>query len=107
MPLPLAPVAGLALRYGLVALTAYAVSRRLARSETSQLCEDALVRHIDRETVVPLHAVAILFGARELRCACEDYVLQLGGARTREVRGVLAQMVEPWWLSSGDSHSGP
>ncbi len=42
MPLPLAPVAGLALRYGLVALTAYAVSRRLARSETSQLCEDAL-----------------------------------------------------------------
>jgi hypothetical protein len=42
MPLPLAPIAGLALRYGAVALAAYALARRLPRGRTDQRAEDAL-----------------------------------------------------------------
>jgi hypothetical protein len=44
MALPLAPVAVVALRYGTVALAAYAISRRMERSSTSQASEDALDR---------------------------------------------------------------
>ena len=42
MPLPLAPLAGLVLRYGALALAAYAVSRRLPRGTIDQRAEDAL-----------------------------------------------------------------
>jgi len=42
MPLPLAPVAGLALRYGAVALAAYAVTRTVERGRRDQRAEDAL-----------------------------------------------------------------
>jgi len=42
MPLPLAPITGIALRYGAVALVAYAASRRIQRSQTHQPSEDAL-----------------------------------------------------------------
>jgi len=42
MPLPLAPVAAVALRYGIVAVAAYAISRKIARSSTLQANEDAL-----------------------------------------------------------------
>lgn len=42
MPLPLAPVAGLALRYGTVALATYAVARRAAPGRRDQRAEDAL-----------------------------------------------------------------
>lgn len=42
MPFPLAPVAGLALRYGAVALAAYALARRMPRGRTDQRAEDAL-----------------------------------------------------------------
>ena len=42
MPLPLAPVAAVALRYGVVAVAAYALSRKVARSATLQANEDAL-----------------------------------------------------------------
>jgi hypothetical protein len=42
MPLPLAPIAGVAARYGAVALVAYAASRRINRSPTLQANEDAL-----------------------------------------------------------------
>jgi len=42
MPLPLAPVAGLALRYGTVALAAYAVSRKVHTGRRDQRAEDAL-----------------------------------------------------------------
>lgn len=42
MPLPVAPIAGLALRYGAVALAAYAVSRSLPRGRTDQRAEDAM-----------------------------------------------------------------
>ncbi|NOX73142.1 MAG: hypothetical protein GXP03_05835 [Alphaproteobacteria bacterium] len=42
MPLPLAPIAGMAARYGAVALVAYAASRRINKSQTSQASEDAL-----------------------------------------------------------------
>lgn len=76
------------------------------------LCERALVPHIDRETVAPLHAAAMMSSAEELRQACEDYVLQLGGASPRELRAVLAQMVQPWpalgrasCRSGGELHS--
>lgn len=44
MPLPLAPIAAIAVRYGTVALIAYAVTRRLERAETHQANEDALDR---------------------------------------------------------------
>ncbi|MFT4716456.1 MAG: hypothetical protein ACI861_002282 [Paracoccaceae bacterium] len=42
MPLPLAPIAGIAARYGAVALIAYAATRRMNRSQTVQSTEDAL-----------------------------------------------------------------
>lgn len=42
MALPLAPIAGLALRYGAVAIAAYAVSRSVALARRDQRGEDAL-----------------------------------------------------------------
>lgn len=42
MPLPLAPLAGVALRYGSVALVAWAVRRSLRPGRTDQRAEDAL-----------------------------------------------------------------
>ena len=44
MALPLAPIAVTALRYGGVALVAYAVSRRIGPAPTHQASEDALDR---------------------------------------------------------------
>jgi hypothetical protein len=44
MALPLAPVAGVVLRYGLVAATAYAVARRTQNAARDQRAEDALDR---------------------------------------------------------------
>jgi hypothetical protein len=42
MALPLAPIAGLALRYGAVALTAYAIARMAERGHRDQRAEDAM-----------------------------------------------------------------
>jgi hypothetical protein len=42
MALPIAPLAGLALRYGAVALAGYALSRQVARARVDQRAEDAL-----------------------------------------------------------------
>ncbi|MDI3338782.1 hypothetical protein QKW60_20415 [Defluviimonas aestuarii] len=42
MPLPLAPVAGFAIRYGTVALVAYGVRKALRKGRTDQRAEDAL-----------------------------------------------------------------
>lgn len=42
MPLPLAPLAGLALRYGAVALAAWALARRMPPGRSDQRAEDAL-----------------------------------------------------------------
>ena len=42
MALPLAPIAGVALRYGTVALAAYALSRRIQISQTDQRAEDSM-----------------------------------------------------------------
>ena len=42
MPLPLAPVATLDLRYGAVAMASYAVARRIERGRRDQRAEDAL-----------------------------------------------------------------
>lgn len=42
MALPLAPIAGLALRYGAVALTAYALARVAERGHRDQRAEDAM-----------------------------------------------------------------
>jgi len=44
MPLPIAPLASIALRYGGVALASYAVARKIRRSATHQPTEDALDR---------------------------------------------------------------
>jgi hypothetical protein len=44
LPLALAPVAGVALRYGTVALAAWVVSRRTAGARRDQGAEDALDR---------------------------------------------------------------
>jgi hypothetical protein len=44
MALPLAPVAGVVLRYGLVAATAYAVARRAQNAPRDQRAEDAMDR---------------------------------------------------------------
>ena len=41
MPLPVAPIAGLALRYGAVALATYAIARNLPQGRTDQRTEDA------------------------------------------------------------------
>lgn len=42
MPLPIAPIAGLALRYGAVAVATYAVARRVERGRFDQRAQDAL-----------------------------------------------------------------
>ncbi len=42
MPLPLAPIAGIALRYGVVAVATYAVTRRAQRGFYDQRSEDAM-----------------------------------------------------------------
>ena len=42
MAIPLAPVAGIALRYGAVALTAYAVARALPQGRFDQSVDDAM-----------------------------------------------------------------
>ncbi len=42
MPLPLAPIAGIALRYGVVAVATYAVTRRIERGHFDQRSEDAM-----------------------------------------------------------------
>jgi len=42
MPLPIAPIAGLALRYGAVAVATYAVARRVERGRYDQRAQDAL-----------------------------------------------------------------
>jgi len=42
MPLPLAPIAGFALRYGVVAVATYAVTRRIDRGFFDQRGEDAM-----------------------------------------------------------------
>lgn len=42
MPLPLAPIAGFAIRYGAVALATYAISRKISAGRRDQRAEDAL-----------------------------------------------------------------
>jgi hypothetical protein len=42
MALPIAPIAGVALRYGAVALAAYALSRQVTRGRIDQRAEDAM-----------------------------------------------------------------
>lgn len=42
MPLPLAPIAGFALRYGAVAIATYAISRRVTHAHFDQRGEEAL-----------------------------------------------------------------
>lgn len=42
MALPLAPIAGIALRYGAVALAAYAATRAMTPGSTDQRAEDAM-----------------------------------------------------------------
>jgi hypothetical protein len=42
MALPLAPIAGIALRYGVVALATYAVARSIPPGRVDQRAEDAL-----------------------------------------------------------------
>lgn len=42
MPLPIAPIAGVAIRVGIVALAAYGARRALRRGRTDQRAEDAL-----------------------------------------------------------------
>ena len=42
MPLPLAPVAAVALRYGTVAIATYALARRVENGRRDQRAEDAL-----------------------------------------------------------------
>ena len=42
MPLPLAPIAGIALRYGAVAVATYALTRRVERGHLDQRGEDAM-----------------------------------------------------------------
>lgn len=42
MPLPLAPIAGFALRYGAVAVATYAISRRIERAHFDQRGEEAM-----------------------------------------------------------------
>lgn len=42
MPLPLAPIAGLAIRYGAVALAVYGLSRAVREGRTDQRAEDAM-----------------------------------------------------------------
>lgn len=42
MPLPLAPIAGLAIRYGTVAVATYALTAKVSRGRRDQRAEDAL-----------------------------------------------------------------
>ena len=42
MPLPLVPIAGIAVRYGLVAFSTWVMVRRIARTPRDQRAEDAL-----------------------------------------------------------------
>lgn len=42
MPLPLAPIAGVALRYGAVAVATYAIARRAQAAPRDQRAEDAM-----------------------------------------------------------------
>ncbi len=42
MPLPLAPIAGIAIRYGAVAVATYAVTRRVQRGHYDQRAQDAM-----------------------------------------------------------------
>jgi len=42
VPLPLAPITGIALRYGTVALATYAVTRKVSLGRRDQRAEDAL-----------------------------------------------------------------
>lgn len=42
MVLPIAPLAGVALRYGVVAVAAFAVTRRVGRAHFDQRCEEAM-----------------------------------------------------------------
>lgn len=42
MPLPLAPIAGVALRYGAVAIATYAIARSVDRAPYDQRGEDAM-----------------------------------------------------------------
>ncbi len=42
MPLPLAPIAGIVLRYGLVAAAGYAASRKIGKGFHDQRAEEAL-----------------------------------------------------------------
>ena len=42
MALPLAPIAGVALRYGAVALAAYVLTRQVGHGRTDQRAEDAM-----------------------------------------------------------------
>ncbi len=42
MPLPLAPIAGIALRYGTIAMATWAVAARVERGRRDQQAEDAL-----------------------------------------------------------------
>jgi len=42
MPLPVAPLARIALRYGVIALAAYAATRRVGRAHYDQRAEDAM-----------------------------------------------------------------
>jgi len=44
MPLPIAPIAGIVLRYGLVAATTYAVARRAYTAPRDQRAEEAMDR---------------------------------------------------------------
>jgi hypothetical protein len=47
MPLPLAPIAGFALRYGTIAAVTYMASRKIQASRTDQATEDALDKVYD------------------------------------------------------------
>ncbi len=42
MPLPLVPIAGIAIRYGVVALAGYALARNIHPGRTSQQTEEAM-----------------------------------------------------------------
>ncbi len=55
MALPLAPIAGIALRYGTVAVAAYAIARRTGTARRDQRAEDAMDEthegvHLRRDT---------------------------------------------------------
>jgi hypothetical protein len=64
MALPLAPIAGFALRYGAVALTAYAIARVAERGQRDQRAEDAMD---DLPEGVRVHREPTRWAARALR----------------------------------------